>query len=589
VSSRGARLQLALASAAVLLTAADTYVVVLALPAMIADVGISIDQLQRATPIVTGFLLGYVAVMPLLGRLSDIYGRKPVLIGCLATFAAGSLLTASATDLAVVVAGRALQGLGGGGLVPVTLALVADMWPPERRGFPLGVVGALQELGSVLGPLSGAAILTVSTWRSIFWINLALGVGLAGGLLRMRAPAARAGARTAREAPFDWIGAGLAGVATAAGALVVAAPGALVDDDVWGALYTPLGSIAWLTPLSLAAITCALAFLLWESAASTRTPLLARPASVVVLAQRADWLGSLLMAAALATVVVSFSTSDPNREAISGNAAWLLPLGAAVAALFVVRERAVQHPLIELRAFASRTAGGALLTNLGTGAALMATLVDVPILARATVSPDSQLGAAAVLLRLLAAVPVGALAGGWLCRRLGNRTTAATGLAAVTAMLALMTRWSTTTLGDSFGTGWLHPSDPVLVVAGLGFGLVIAPVNAAMLSAVRATLHGVASALVVVARMIGMLVGLSALTAIGLRAFFATQRGLTAPQTLCPSSPLNCPAYNRLVTAAIVDELRVVFLGAAVCAGVAMLVASLTLSGRPERAPLLVS
>src|SRR4029077_17642013 len=133
-----------------------TYVVVLALPAMIGDLGVSIDQLQKATPIISGFLLGYVARMPLLGRLSDLYGRQPVLLACLAVFAAGSLTTASAQGLGVAVIGRTLQGLGGGGLVPVTLAMVADMWPPRRRGFPLGVVGAMQELGSVLGPLYGA-------------------------------------------------------------------------------------------------------------------------------------------------------------------------------------------------------------------------------------------------------------------------------------------------------------------------------------------------------------------------------------------------------------------------------------------------
>ena len=81
-------------------------------------------------------------------------------------------MTASATDLGSVVTGRALQGLGGGGLVPVTLALVADLWPPERRSLPLGVIGGVQELGSVLGPLYGGLILTIATWQTIFWLNL---------------------------------------------------------------------------------------------------------------------------------------------------------------------------------------------------------------------------------------------------------------------------------------------------------------------------------------------------------------------------------------------------------------------------------
>src|SRR5690625_7297999 len=72
-----------------------------------------------------------------------------------------------------MVVGRVIQGVGGGGLVPATLALVADLWPAERRGLPLGIVGAVQELGSVLGPLYGAVVLALGDWRAIFWLNTA--------------------------------------------------------------------------------------------------------------------------------------------------------------------------------------------------------------------------------------------------------------------------------------------------------------------------------------------------------------------------------------------------------------------------------
>src|SRR4051812_17213989 len=172
----------ALATLAVLVTAADTYVVVLALPDILPGVGVGIDELQRATPIIGGFLLGYTATLPLLGRLADLRGRLPVLVGCLLLFALGSLLTATAGSLGPAVTGRALQGIGAGGLVPATLALVADRWPPERRSLPLGVVGAVQEAGAVLGPLAGAAVLAVADWRAIFWLNLLLGLGLAAGV-----------------------------------------------------------------------------------------------------------------------------------------------------------------------------------------------------------------------------------------------------------------------------------------------------------------------------------------------------------------------------------------------------------------------
>src|SRR4051794_28210722 len=152
--------------------AADTYVVVLSLPDMMGSVGLSVDELQRAAPIVSGFLLGYVAMLPLIGRIADLRGRTPVLVAALVVFAFGSLVTAAAYDLESLVAGRFLQGVGGGGLVPVTLALVADLYPADRRGVPLGVVGAVQELGSVLGPLYGALILAVTDWRGIFLAEL---------------------------------------------------------------------------------------------------------------------------------------------------------------------------------------------------------------------------------------------------------------------------------------------------------------------------------------------------------------------------------------------------------------------------------
>src|SRR6478609_3347984 len=114
---------LTVAAIAVGFAAADTYVVVLALPDMMASVGLSIDQLQRGAPVVSGFLLGYIAMLPLIGKVADLRGRVPVLVGALLTFSVGSLVTASSYDLTTMVVGRFLQGAGAGGLVPATLAL----------------------------------------------------------------------------------------------------------------------------------------------------------------------------------------------------------------------------------------------------------------------------------------------------------------------------------------------------------------------------------------------------------------------------------------------------------------------------------
>src|SRR5260370_19263660 len=99
---------------------------------MMSDMGLPTERLEQATPMVAGFLGGYVVAMPLLGAFSDVRGRVPVYVACLAAFAAGSVMTATAglwgfAGLPWLVAGRLVQGLGGGGLVPLSLALAAGL------------------------------------------------------------------------------------------------------------------------------------------------------------------------------------------------------------------------------------------------------------------------------------------------------------------------------------------------------------------------------------------------------------------------------------------------------------------------------
>src|SRR5207302_2477342 len=134
--------------------ALDTYVVVTLLPRMMFDLVLPLDRLEQATPVITGFLVGYIVAMPLVGALSDIHGRGRVYLASLALFGLGSLLTATAglttfpsEDLARLpwlVGGRVLQGLGGGALVPVALALAADLYPVGARALPLGAIAAAQ-------------------------------------------------------------------------------------------------------------------------------------------------------------------------------------------------------------------------------------------------------------------------------------------------------------------------------------------------------------------------------------------------------------------------------------------------------------
>lgn len=570
-AQRDARLLLTIAAVAVGFAAADTYVVVLALPDMMASVGLGIDQLQRAAPVVSGFLLGYVAVLPLVGRIADLRGRVPVLVGSLVVFSVGSLVTSGSYDLVSMVVGRFLQGLGGGGLVPATLALVADRWPRERRGVPLGIVGGIQELGAVLGPLYGGVVLAVWSWRAIFWVNLVVGAALAVALVLVgrRDHTGDAPGRSQQRGRFDVLGLVLGLLSLACLGLVLVEPGRLTSGVTSGLAFVPaVGQTRWSTPMALAGAVLALAFVVRQARAER--PLLdwrSWPETAV----SADLAGSALLAGALAGVVLAFATADPQVGFLSPAGPWLLAGSVALFGLFAVRERTASHPLLPAGGLRARAAWGSMLASLFTGAALVAALVDIPVFARATVFPDSQFDAALVLVRLLITVPVGAVLGGWLSHRLPDGVVAGAGLLLAALGFVAMTTWGLTSL---------HGVSPtfVLLLTGLGFGLAIAPTNAAMLAATDEGMHGLAVALLVVARMVGMLVGISALTEIGLRRFYSVTAGQPSLLQICHSDVL-CTAYETQVKQAAIVQLHTVFWGAAVCALVAG-VLSLALLGR---------
>lgn len=560
--SRTSRVLLAMAAVAVAFAAADTYVVVLALPDMMTGVGVPIDQLQRAAPIVSGFLLGYVAMLPLIGRIADLRGRVPVLVMALVLFALGSLITTVAYDMPSIVAGRFLQGVGGGGLVPATLALVADLYPVERRGVPLGVVSAVQEIGSVLGPLFGAAVLAFSDWRAIFAINLAVGLVLAAAI-RSLAPHEHAtlGER-ARRRP-DVVGVLLV-LATFAGAAVVfLRPSGLMRDLTWGQLFIPFaGDGRWLTPIG--AVTTGALVLLVAWCWFAPRPLLDLRGWTRVLVE-ADLAGALLLAAALGGVILAFATADPKVEVFSPRGRWYL-LGAAVAALaFAWHVRRAASPLVPRGALRRTPAWGALLVSFFVGAALIAALIDIPLFARTTVYPDDQLPAALVLVRFLVALPVGAVAGGYLIRSLSPGLVTAIGMLMAATGFVLMTRWGLTTIEEPI-------ANVALVTGGLGFGLALAPVNAALLAFTDDDVHGVASAFVVVSRMVGMLVGISALTTIGLRRYYSEQLAVPPVQEVCDGKS-RCKEFSDLLRVAGIAQEHAVFWGAAGCAVVAAVLA----------------
>ena len=493
-------LPLALAGAGLFVAALDAYVVVTLLPAMIGDVGLTIERLEQATPIVSGFLAGYVVAMPLLGAFSDVRGRVPVYAACVAVFAVGSAITATAglwpfAGLPWLVAGRFVQGLGGGGLVPLALALAADLYAGRARTLALGAVAGLQEAGSVLGPLYGATVAAAAAgfggWRFVFWLNLGLALACGAGLVL----ASRTSAAPPRAA--------------------------------------------------LATI---------------------------------DWMGAALLAVGLGLLVLALYPDDPERRATN---ALFIPAGiASLVALGAYGWRQLRHlePLIPRDLLRSRAFAGATLANVVIGAALIVALVDVPLLGRLVFNLD-QLDSGLLLTQFLIGVPVGAVAGGLIASRVANPVVAAVGIAVSAAAFLQMSGWRADQL--SLHVGPLRQADLALAACGLGFGLVVAPLTAAVLALTRGQTHGLAASLVVLARTLGMLVGLSALTAFGLHRFHQI---LGTPVLTDPDLRSRVKHLEQLVAAAFLQEYREIFLIAAGLCVLAAAVIVIAFSGREKMA-----
>lgn len=567
---RASLLLLALAAIAVSFAAADTYVVVLALPDMMGAVGLSAEQLQKAAPIISGFLLGYVAMLPLIGRIADLRGRVPVLLGSLLIFAIGSLITAAAYDLPSMVTGRVLQGVGGGGLLPATLALVADLYPPRERGLPLGIVGAVQELGNVLGPLYGAVVLAFGDWRDIFWLNLAVALVLMAAIRRGASDVLGAKRSRTRDLP----GLILAGLLLVVVLLVMLEPRSLVTDVTLGLAFLPVvGDGRWLSPLGLTAFVLLLALL--ARCLTAADPLMDLRAWGRTL-REVDLTGTLLLSTALGGVILAFSTADPQIQVLSPQGPWYLLLAATATAAFTWRNRRAAHPLIPPGALSARQAWGALLVSFFIGAAVIAAVVDVPIFARVTIYNDSQLMAALVLVRFLVGLPIGAFAGGWLTHRLPAGVVTAIGMTLSATGFAIMSTWGLTALESPWST-------VPLFLAGLGIGFALAPVNAALLASTADDVHGVTSALLVVARTVGKLVGISALTTLGLRRFYAEQGDLPDPMDVCGQGDSRCAEFSLLLQEAGLTQLTTIFAGAAVCCVIAGALALVLLRGADTR------
>ncbi|CAN5730317.1 MFS transporter [soil metagenome] len=417
--------------AVVFVAALDLTVVAPILPQVISDLGINTVDADRYSWIVLSYLVAYTVTVPLTGRVSDYLGRIPVFLIATALFAAGSVVTAIAGTLGEMVAGRVLQGLGGGAMLPVSMALVADVTPRIRRAEALGLVAAIDTFGWVLGPVWGAGInAAFGSWRAVFWLNVPLCVVVAIWLLVARG---NLPGRTKAGLP-NLVSASLAATALTAFSLALSSGGEPGMGPEQGT--RALGGSA--NPL-----------------AAYRWP--------------------------------------------------LLGLAVATFAGFVVSEARSRIPLIPRHLIRARIFQFSGIANILVGGALITAMVNAPLVVALLADEDDQPLLSALLLgSFTLMMTIGAVAGGRFTTRGGARRISAIGLLVAAAGFGVMSFWP-----NDLQMGLMCST---MAITGLGLGIVIAPIAESAISAASIEDYGIASGLVLLARLIGMTIGLSAVT-----------------------------------------------------------------------------
>ncbi len=193
-----------------------------ALPTLVGE----LDGVEHLSWVITAYLLASTVTMPIYGKVSDLLGRKPLLIVAVLLFIAGSVLGGLATDMTSLITARAVQGLGGGGLMVLSQAAIADVVPARERGKYMGILGGVFALSSVAGPLLGGWFTEGPGWRWTFWMNVPLGlIAVVSIIVLMRIPAPQREGRVR----IDVLGMALLVVATTALVLIATWGGSQYD------------------------------------------------------------------------------------------------------------------------------------------------------------------------------------------------------------------------------------------------------------------------------------------------------------------------------------------------------------------------
>jgi EmrB/QacA subfamily drug resistance transporter len=206
----------------------DTTIVSVAIPAMIKGLNADLNQIVWVT---SGYLLAFAVPLLVSGRLGDRIGRKAMFVGGLAVFTGASLWCALSGTAEMLIAARVVQGLGAAALTPQTMAFVTTLFPPERRGTPLGIWGGVGGLATIAGPLLGGVLVDNFGWQWIFLVNVPIGaVGLVASLILLP------GRLPTHRQRFDLVGTALSGLGLFA--LVFGVQNGQQDD--WGAAIGPI-------------------------------------------------------------------------------------------------------------------------------------------------------------------------------------------------------------------------------------------------------------------------------------------------------------------------------------------------------------